>query len=84
MIEFFYWPGDQWNTPEFAHNRTGNADSFKVIGLHNYYRQSPRTRSYLEDPANGWIRLVSVDPNLVSDIAQAVDEAVQEEQPWNN
>jgi hypothetical protein len=59
-VEFFYWPGDQWNPAEIAYGPNHN-DRFYVKGLGSRFRQSPRDRKFLENPANGWIRLVPED-----------------------
>jgi hypothetical protein len=56
-MEFFYWPGDQWNPPELAYGPNSNGN-FRVKELGSRFRQSPRTREYLENPDNGWIRLI--------------------------
>lgn len=56
-MELFLWPGDQWNPPEIAVGPNSNG-KFYVRPLGSRIRQSPRTREYLENPANGWVRLV--------------------------
>jgi hypothetical protein len=56
-LEFYFWPGDQFNPAELA-IAYKDGERFKVSGLGNVFRQSPITRKQVENPANGWIKLV--------------------------
>lgn len=55
-LEFYFWPGDEFNAPEFAYGANGT-DRFTVKPLGSVFRKSPRTRAELNNPANGWVKL---------------------------
>lgn len=75
-VEFYFWPGDQFNAPEIAYGANGT-ERFTVKALGSVFRMSPRTRSYLDNPDNGWVKLQpvsSVVAKATAELNRSADE----------
>jgi hypothetical protein len=77
-LEFYFWPGDEFNAPEFAYGANGT-DRFTVKPLANVFRKSPRLRRELDDPAGGWVKLQPVSAVVAQATAQLYSDSDSKE-----